>query len=521
MICSNIVNESTDKYEEYIEDEREYEKDLKELICSHDLLMKDLKSFLLKLSIDELINLIKYIYEFKIKYDHIQYQINFIQNQINSNKQQLNLIKNQFFISNIQQLNKDIQQLKLDLQEILSQENRNILSNNLTIEKVNHTSNLDINEKHFPLIQSEDEDEEEEEEDEELVAFVNSDSTLRINQKIRLSNNIVRWLRGPIKVMLDGTMHAVDVCAQGTHISDSALQAVKQGLDKQKMTLSKEEEEEEEEEIVNNSMKYPFIEITSEWKFQEENSDRGYSSPSIWMINKKNKMRFLFKIQELPLCAANEWLAYVLGRYLGLPINHVQISIYENNLITIHKDVAKYNEKTITFMDLPKQKRRTILTYPIIESMDLFDKIIQNVDRNPRNILITILKKNHINDENIKLKIHFIDHSSCFGMGKLNGISVVASKFHSNHLAVVKFDPIHKSKQFEKYLKKLPIEDRPLISKTLHRFATITDYQFDSWINQIKDLLSISQYNRIQNVLRKQRDIAKFYSIQWGFSNMK
>ncbi|CAF1290767.1 unnamed protein product [Adineta steineri] len=380
---------------------------------------------------------------------------------------------------------------------------------------VNHTSNLDINEKHFPLIQSE--DEEEEEEEEELVAFVNSDSTLRINQKIRLSNNIVRWLRGPIKVMLDGTMHAVDVCAQGTHISDSALQAVKQGLDKQKMTLSKEEEE----EIVNNSMKYPFIEITSEWKFQEENSDRGYSSPSIWMINKKNKTRFLFKIQELPLCAANEWLAYVLGRYLGLPINQVQISIYENNLITIHKHVAKHNEKTITFMDLPKQKRRTILTYPIIECMDLFDKIIQNVDRNPRNILITILKTNHINDENIKLKIHLIDHSSCFGMGKLNGISVVASKFHSNHLAIVKFDPIHKSKQFEKYLKKHPIEDRPLISKTLHRFATITDFQFDSWINQIKDLLSISQYNRIQNVLRKQRDIAKFYSIQWGFSNIK
>jgi hypothetical protein len=123
---------------------------------------------------------------------------------------------------------------------------------------------------------------------------------------------------------------------------------------------------------------------------------------------------------------------------------------------------------------------------------------------------------NNINHDNDILKVHFIDHSNCFGMGKLNGISLVASKFHTNHLAVVKFDPIQKSKQFEKYLTKLTIQDRTLISKTLNKFASITDEQFDTWINQIRDLLSDSQYNRIHGVLRRQRDIAKRYTIQWG-----
>jgi hypothetical protein len=127
-------------------------------------------------------------------------------------------------------------------------------------------------------------------------------------------------------------------------------------------------------------------------------------------------------------------------------------------------------------------------------------------------------KTTDINDDSAKVKIHLIDHSNCFGMGKLNGISLIAAKFHSNHLAVVKFDPIHKSKQFEQYLNKLPVNDRPLIGKTLNRFASIADDKFDSWINEIQDLLSSSQYNRINGVLRRQRDIAKRYATQWGIS---
>ena len=123
-----------------------------------------------------------------------------------------------------------------------------------------------------------------------------------------------------------------------------------------------------------------------------------------------------------------------------------------------------------------------------------------------------------INDNIAKVKVYFIDHSNCFGMGKLNGISLIASKFHSNHLAVVKFDPIQKSQQFEQYLIKLPVEDRPLISKTLNRFGTITNEQFDSWMSEIQDLLSPSQYNRIHRVLYRQRDIAKQYMTKWEMS---
>ena len=85
----------------------------------------------------------------------------------------------------------------------------------------------------------------------------------RISQKIRLSNNIVRWLKGPFKIVVDGTMHVVDICAQGTHINENVLQSVKQGL----------------QENGNCS----FVDITSDWIFQELNSDRGFTSPSIWM----------------------------------------------------------------------------------------------------------------------------------------------------------------------------------------------------------------------------------------------
>ncbi|CAF1685333.1 unnamed protein product, partial [Adineta ricciae] len=104
----------------------------------------------------------------------------------------------------------------------------------------------------------------------------------------------------------------------------------------------------------------------------------------------------------------------------------------------------------------------------------------------------------------------------CFGMGKLNGLSVFANKFHSQHLAVVKFDPIGQAKKFEQYLCKLPIEDRALIAKTLNRFASVTDEQIDWLITEVQDLLSTSQYNRIHSVLYRQRDIARRYIKQWG-----
>jgi hypothetical protein len=151
-----------------------------------------------------------------------------------------------------------------------------------------------------------------------------------------------------------------------------------------------------------------------------------------------------------------------------------------------------------------------------MQSMDLFDHFIQNVDRNPTNILITISNKTNIYDQNAKLKIFLIDHSSCFGMGKLNGISVIASKFHSRHLSVVKFDPIDQANKFYRYLNKIPTTDTILLRNTLIRFAQINDKQIDNWMTEIQDLLSSSQYNRIHTLLYRQRDIIRQYILQWG-----
>ena len=240
---------------------------------------------------------------------------------------------------------------------------------------------------------------------------------------------------------------------------------------------------------------------------------------SIWMRNPSGQ-RILAKIQDLPICAANEWLAYALGKQLGLLVNEVQIAIYENDLVTLHTDVALENEKTISFIDLPQKIRNILLTDPTMECMDLFDHILQNVDRNPRNILITI-PNTMINWNDItKLKVHLIDHSSCFGMGKLNVISAVACKFHNQQLAVIKFDPIDEAKTFERYLNKLPMSDRLLIRQILNRFAAITDEQIDSWMNEVKDLLTSTQFDRIHDVLYRERDIVRYYMKQWGITSI-
>ena len=351
-----------------------------------------------------------------------------------------------------------------------------------------------------------------EEENEEMIIYLNGRTPSKIRHKIRFNNNIVRYLRGPLKSMVHGTMYAVDICAQGTRISDAALQAVKKGLDRQKEIMV-------QKPANSNSMLPTFVEITSDWTIEGENPNRGFSSPSIWMRDPQGR-RILAKIQEHPLCAANEWLAYALGRALGLPVNEVQIAVHKDNLVTLHTDVACEGEKTVTFMNLPKQMRKILMNDLIMATMDIFDRIIENVDRNQQNILITIPKTVNTNDKNIRLSVHFIDHSNCFGMGKLNGISLIASKFHSNHLAVVKFDPIQKARQFEQYLTKLPVEDYALISETLHRFAMVTDEQLDSCMSEIQDLLSSNQYDRIRDVLYRERDITEHYIAQWETSSI-
>ncbi|UJR08630.1 hypothetical protein I4U23_012889 [Adineta vaga] len=562
----DIEHEQTSTEDEYLDQQRKLREDIECILQTQDLLCQKVKSLISQTSADILFDLIQELYEFKIKSEEIEKAAITIQQQlqhlINDDtqdlKQQLMAISNGYNTklndrseNDIEHLKKDIEQLKSFFEEIKQHSRRkqsqeqnhhhqhrtvttatshligissdkrsHLLSptssskedvkpsvdnftslSRLLVRQVS-PSVIDLNEKDFDF------DTERVEEKEKVIEINSSDPTPKINHKIRLSNNIVKWLRGPLKFAVDGTFYVVDLFARGTHISDTVINAVKRGAAKQKQFSSIEQSTDE-------LFRSPFIEITSDWKYIGANEDQGYSSDSFWIRDPQNR-RLLVKIQDHALCAVNEWLAYVLGKLLGLPINEVQIAIYETNLVTLHKDVAEENEQTLTFMDLPKQIQETVITDPLLEGMDLFDHIIQNVDRNPRNILITLPKTASIEDENAKLKIHLIDHSPCFGMGKLNGLSVFANKFHSQHLAVVKFDPIGQAKKFEQYLCKLPVEDRVLIRKTLNRFAAVTDEQIDWLITEVQDLLSASQYNRIHSVLYRQRDIARRYSIQWG-----
>lgn len=518
---------------------------LEHVIHVHDSLKQKLRLLISQLSADAISNLSKPIHEFQMKSDEIVKTANIIQQQLKNRitqdpKKPLITMTNELkfdqhtsFEDNIERLEKDIAELKSKLEEInngsqqrtLQEQNpvpsgrkyslRSIagnLSDSMTLKaddtsalsyllfEQSNPSMLDRNENE--LVPTGVETKTNLEEEEDAIVVIDSNTTPEISKKIHLSNNIVRWLRGPSKLIVNGIMHTFDICAQGTHISNTVLETVEQRIAQQK-------------QITNNSLKSAFTEITSDWTPDGENSNKGFSSSTSWMHDPQGR-RLLVKTQELPFGAVNEWLAYVLGNQLGLPVNEVQISVYQNNLVTLHTDITQEDEKTITLLELTKEKRDKLMTNPIMESMDILDHILQNVDRNLRNILVTIPKTGDINDDNLAVKIRLIDHSSCFGMGKLNFISIVAAKFHSDHLSVVKFDPIHKARQFEQYLNKVPIADRTLISETLNRFADITDDQLDTWITEMQDLLSSSQYNRIHNVLRRQRDIARRYTIQWG-----
>ncbi|CAF1091106.1 unnamed protein product [Rotaria sordida] len=559
----------------YLEHQRKFQEDFERMLYVHNLLNKKLKLLKSKLPTNVQLDLIEQIYEYQMKSNEIEEKANIIHQQLEDliNKDKQNLKKqlitktngsesdqNRYLENHIENLRKEIEQLNLKLDEINnyiarrgsqeqlqiyntngqsdnaleiiesspSQKDTNHLRsistnsrNSLRQQEDDHTvlshlllkfispSMLDLNESELGSTEVENEMDLE---DNETMAVIGDSTAPKIDRKIRLSNTIVHWLQGPFKIIVNGTLQAVDVFARGKHVSDDVLQAVKKEIDRQKQMEMKQQ-------TTNNSLKPAFTEITSDWTIEGENPDKGFSNESIWMRDPQGQ-RILVKMQDHPLCAANEWLAYILGTALGLSVNEVQISMYKNDLVTLHSEVANENEKTITFMELPKQRRKILLTDPTIGSMDLLDHIIQNVDRNPRNILITMPKNASIDDDTIKFKMHLIDHASCFGMGKLNIISIVACKLHSPHLAVVKYDPIEKAKQFEQYLSKLSVTDRILMKKTLNRFAAITDEQFDSWLTEIHDLLSPNQYDRIRDVLYRQRDIAKRYTIQWDISSM-
>lgn len=427
---------------------------IENVIQSKNSLIEKSKLFIDNLSNEDVFRLMSFISDYNLKLNQLE------------NLSTDELDKFETDIANLESDLEQMKQLSIDCQEDINNNNNN------------HDEDAD--------------------DENEMIISLDSETKAKLNHKVRFSNNIVRFLRGPLKSMVHGTMHAVDVCAQGTKINETFFDAVQKGLQRQSTT---------------------FADMNSNWIIEGENPNRGYSSPSIWFRNPDNE-RILVKIQEHPLCAANEWLAYALGRSVYLPVNQVQIGIYNNHLVTLHRDVQNENEQTITFMNLPKAKRDLLLKHPIMISIDIFDFFIQNCDRNQQNILITLPKSDDIQHENLnKLKIHLIDHASSFGMGKFNAISLVAAKFHSKHLAVAKFNPIHKSKQFQTYLEKFPVADRPAVAQTLNNFASITNEQIDNWITEIQDLLSSSQYNRIYSVLIRQRDIAKTYAQLWNLSS--
>lgn len=455
------------------------------MMNTREILSEKLTDLLSQLSAKEILDLIKRICQLKIDSNEDEQAIDILQRQLQTLIEQDEQTRKSTLTSQMEferqtSIEDDIQRLRKDIGGV-----ETILAD------INDYTRQTTNDRQEIIQQTND-----------------SDLPDRITQKIQLSNNIVRWLRGPVKMVFNGTLYVFDVMAQGTHINRSIIQAVKHAYAKPI-------------ELSHKSYKPAFTQITSDWIFISANPDQGFNSPSVWMHDPQGR-RILVKTQSHPLCAVNEWLAYVLGKQLDLPVNEVQISLYENNLVTLHTDVAQDNEKTVTFMELRKHTRKSLLTDPIMGCMDFFDHILQNVDRNQRNILITMPNNSQSIDVNpSQMKIHLIDHASCFGMGKLSVISLIACKFHTNHLSIVKFNPMEQARKFERYLTRLPVHDRRLFRKILQRFADISNEQFDSWLNEVRDLLSSSQYNRIRDVLIRQRDIATCYSTQWSTSQVK
>jgi hypothetical protein len=315
----------------------------------HQLLKEKLIKFLSELSANILFDLIEDIYQLKIQLNEIELNKN-KDEQLRINENNIEIFQSLF--TNIKQKRKSLEKLTIYGQNNFTQQ-----TNDKSV-----LSYLFLKQRSSDFIEPENETNQNSEE--HMIEINDSGIIPKISQKIRLSNNTVSIMKGPLRVMVDGTIHAIEVCAKETNENSNFIQAVKQGLEKQNK---------------DNSLNKVFTQITSDWILQGENPDKGFSSTSIWMRNPQDQ-RILVKIQDLPICAANEWIAYILGKYLGLPVNQVQIAIYKNNLVTLHNDVSNKNEKIISFVDLPKYIQKILLKSPIIEQMDLFDRIIQNVD---------------------------------------------------------------------------------------------------------------------------------------------
>ncbi|CAF1436469.1 unnamed protein product, partial [Adineta ricciae] len=412
------------------EQETKLQEKFEYALQSQELLRQSFKSSISGLSADNIIKLLKELYEFQMKSDEIEKSIRKIEQDIHDGindepddwREHLNQITNHHddgINAKIEQLTKDIDEQKLKLQEI-NNHNKKLscpLLNVIYTPTSDHSQSYPASPNSFhrsssnssrsissllirqmsPAVLDLNNDENDSENEEEPI---DPNKRPQIDTKIHLANNIVSCLRGPFKIVATGPLSLADALAKGRRVQETIIEAVRRKATEQQPT--------------DHSIKTPFIEITSDWKYEGVNEDAGFNSPSIWMRNPKGR-RVLVKTQDLPICAANEWLAYAIGLQIGLPINEVQIAVHEEKLVTLHVDVAHDDEKCVTFLHLPKQRRKKLLTDPILGSMYLFDHIIQNVDRNARNILITIPKSADIEDETTLFKLHLIDHALCFG----------------------------------------------------------------------------------------------------------
>ena len=315
------------------------------IIHTQKTLYKKSKSVISQLSVDSILHLIGQIYHFKMKSDAIEKTIQRMEQQIenlnNGNMQRstdqsiamsngLEFDPENCLENIIGQLRQDIKELKIKFNEIsndnegrtesmqsrMSDRNGAVKSQSEVTQSVgqerpfqsientlnkdsaarsNCTSSLTrllFKQLSSTMLDSDEAENEtdpqaQEEDNEETVVVIDSNTTPRVAKQIRLSNNIIRLVRGPFKTILDDTMHAIDVYTEEINTSNVVVAAVKQGWDKQKrMAIA--------EQMNRNALKPPFMEITSDWMFEGTNANQGLSSRTIWMRNPQGQ-RILIK----------------------------------------------------------------------------------------------------------------------------------------------------------------------------------------------------------------------------------
>lgn len=253
-----------------------------------------------------------------------------------------------------------------------------------------------------------------------------------------------------------------------------------------------------------------FTDLTHGWQVLGDNSERGLSNASFWARDPQGQ-RVMIKIQNLPEGSANERLAFSLGTALGLPVNEVQLGLWEGQVVSLHRDVAREGEQALAIVDLALQERLAATSDPRLAQMELFDQVIQNTDRNPRNILVVKPRAG----ESTPLRLYLIDHTNAFGVGRLP-VSLLAAKFKLKGLAWVYFSPDFEARAFGQYLAGLPPEQWTKVRPLLERFGALTDKQIDVLLQDVHGLLPPEREQLIRRPLQLKRNIANALSAAAG-----